>query len=111
MNIAIIGAGFTGLSAAYQLVKQGHKVTIFEKDTHPGGLALGYQEKNWDCTLEHHYHHWFTNDKFILGLAKEIKHTVLIKRPKTSVYIDGRIFQLDSPKEVLLFPTLSVAER
>jgi len=31
MKIAIIGAGFTGLTAAYALVKQGHTVTIFEK--------------------------------------------------------------------------------
>ena len=72
MNIAILGAGFTGLSAAYQLVKQGHSVTIFEKDPQPGGLAVGYKEKEWDWSLEKHYHHWFTNDKFILGLAKEI---------------------------------------
>lgn len=60
MKIAIIGAGFTGLSAAYQLLKQGHKVTIFEKDSQPGGLAVGYQEKKWDWTLEKHYHYWFT---------------------------------------------------
>ena len=111
MKIAIIGAGFTGLSAAYQLVKLGHSVTVFEKDEKPGGLALGFSEKNWDWTLEKHYHHWFTNDKFILGLAKEIKHEVIIKRPKTSVYVDGNIYQFDSPKEVLLFPRLSIINR
>ena len=118
MKIAIIGAGFTGLSAAYQLVKEGHDVTIFEKDPQPGGLAIGYQEKKWDWTLEKHYHHWFTNkrdtvnhDQAVLGLAKEIGHEVLIKRPKTSVYVDGDIFQFDSPKNVLLFPKLSLADR
>lgn len=111
MKIAIIGAGFTGLSAAYQLSKSGHDVTIFERDGQPGGLAIGFKEKNWEWTFERHYHHWFTNDKFVLGLAKEIGHNVLIKRPKTSVYIDGEIFQFDSPKEVLLFPKLSVLER
>jgi len=111
MKIAIIGAGFTGLSAAYQLVKNGHTVTVFEKDAHPGGLAIGYKEKQWDWTLEHHYHHWFTNDDSILNLAKEIGYKVLIKRPKTSVYVDGRMFQFDSPKEVLLFPKLSFGNR
>ncbi len=45
MRIAIIGAGFTGLSAAYDLIKQKHEVVIFEKDTNPGGLAIGYKER------------------------------------------------------------------
>lgn len=118
MKIAIIGAGFTGLSAAYELVKKGHEVTMFEKDPQPGGLAIGYQEKGWDWTLEKHYHHWFTNrreainhDQTIINLAKEVGIEVLIKQPKTSVYVDGEIFQFDSPKHVLTFPKLSLFER
>ncbi len=111
MKVAIIGAGFTGLTAAYQLTKKGHGVTVFEKDSNPGGLAIGYKERSWNWSLEKHYHHWFTNDKFILNLAEEIGHKVLIKRPKTSVYTEGEIFQFDSPKDVLLFPKLSILER
>lgn len=118
MKIAIIGAGFTGLSAAYQLVKQGHEVTIFEKDPQPGGLAVGYQEEKWEWTLEKHYHHWFTNrkeainhDKTITDLAREVGIEVVTKRPKTSVLVNGEIFQFDSPKHVLLFPKLSVIDR
>src|SRR6266571_113076 len=111
MNIAILGAGFTGLSAAYQLAKQGHKVTIFEKDPQPGGLAVGYKEKGWEWSLEKHYHHWFTNDKFILDLAKEVGQEVLIKTPKTSIYLDNKIYQLDSPLALLKFAKLSFRER
>jgi len=111
MKIVIIGAGFTGLSAAYQLVKKGHEVVIFEKDAQPGGLAIGYQEKGWDWTLEAFYHHWFTNDKAILDLAKELEYPVLIKRPKTSSLIDGTIYQLDSPGTLLSFKKLSFFER
>jgi protoporphyrinogen oxidase len=111
MKIAIIGAGFTGLSAAYQLSKNGHQVTVFEKDQHPGGLAIGYQEKEWDWTLEKHYHHWFTNDKAVLELAKEIKYPVVITRPKTSSYVEGGIYQLDSPDTLLKFAKLSLIDR
>ncbi|HSA84108.1 MAG TPA: FAD-dependent oxidoreductase, partial [Patescibacteria group bacterium] len=111
MNIAIIGAGFTGLSAAYQLVKKGYQVTIFEKDPQPGGLAVGFQEKSWEWTFEKHYHHWFTNDNFVLNLAKELRQEVLIKTPKTSVYLDQEIYQLDSPLALLLFSKLSLFER
>ena len=111
MKIAIIGAGFTGLSAAYELTKQNHEVVVFEKDQEPGGLAVGYKEKNWEWSLEKHYHHCFTNDKSILNLAKEINHEMFIKRPKTSVFVGNKIYQLDSPITVLLFPLLSVFER
>lgn len=111
MKIAIIGAGFTGLAAAYKLQSAGHEVTVFEKDPQPGGLAIGYQEKGWKWSLEKHYHHWFTNDDFILELAKEIGQEVLIKTPKTSVFLDNAIYQLDSPTALLKFEKLSLPER
>ncbi len=111
MEIAIIGAGFTGLSAALKLAKEGHKVTIFEKDSQPGGLAIGYKEEKWDWTLERHYHHWFTNDNFVLDLAKEIKYPVTIAKPKTSIFLDGNIYRLDSPKDILSFAKLDLVDR
>ncbi len=111
MKIGIIGAGFTGLSAAYSFIKAGHSVTVFEKDPLPGGLAIGFSEKDWEWTLEKHYHHWFTNDTAVLNLAKEIGYEVIIKRPKTSIYTDGEIYQFDSPLHFLTFPKLSLGER
>jgi len=111
MNIAIIGAGFTGLSSGYALLKKGHRITIFEKDSSPGGLAIGFGRKNWEWSLEKHYHHWFTNDKSVLKLAKEINFEVIIKRPKTSIYCDGKNYQLDSLKSLIKFPLLSLVDR
>lgn len=111
MKIAIIGAGFTGLSAAWRLQQKGHEVTIFEKETRPGGLAIGYQENNWEWPLEKHYHHWFTNDSHILNLAKEFDFPVLTKRITTSVYINNNFYQLDSPRAVLLFAKLPLIDR
>lgn len=111
MRIGIIGAGFTGLAAAYYLTLDGHEVEILERDNLPGGLAIGYQEKGWDWTVEQHYHHWFTNDKSVLTLASEIGHKVIIKRPKTSNFVDNEILQLDSPMSLLKFNKLSIIER
>jgi len=107
MKIGIIGAGFAGLSAAHNLSKLGHDITIIEKDSKPGGLAIGYKENEWEWTLEEHYHHWFTNDKFILKLAQEIGHEVIIKRPKTSIFLNNKIYQLDSLFSLLKFKKLS----
>ena len=38
-NIAILGGGISGLSAAYAAKKAGHKVTLFEKTSRAGGLV------------------------------------------------------------------------
>ena len=37
-KVAIVGSGPAGLAAGLQLTRAGHRVTIFEKDTSPGGL-------------------------------------------------------------------------
>lgn len=111
MKIGIIGAGFTGLAAGYYLSKNGYEVVIIEKDKIPGGLALGFKDPKWDWSIEKHYHHFFTNDYSILSLAREIEHKVITRDPKTSVFIDGKSYQLDSPLKVLAFPKLSLFER
>lgn len=40
---AIIGSGFSGLSAAAYLSKAGHKVHVFEKHSNPGGRARMFE--------------------------------------------------------------------
>ena len=111
MNIGIIGAGFTGLSAAFHLQKLGHKVVIFEKEPIAGGLAIGFKEDNWAWPLEKHYHHIFTTDSAILALAKDVGHEFYFTRPNTSSLIDGQIYQLDSPLKLMQFSRLSLIER
>ncbi|TAE55440.1 MAG: glutamate synthase subunit beta [Bacteroidetes bacterium] len=37
-KVAVVGSGPAGLAAAAQLNTAGHWVTVFERDTHPGGL-------------------------------------------------------------------------
>jgi len=38
LNVAVIGGGPAGLSAAWQLARQGHRVTIYERDDGLGGV-------------------------------------------------------------------------
>lgn len=44
-TIAIIGSGFSGLSAAAYVASQGHEVHIFEKHNQPGGRARQFTTK------------------------------------------------------------------
>lgn len=113
MHIAIIGGGFTGLSAAYALAKQGHTVTIFEREAYLGGLAYGFKKKSWAWHIEAAYHHLFTNDHHIIRLINELglHDKLIIKRPVTSTLWQHTMYQLDSPKHLLLFPGLSPIDK
>ncbi|MBI4065544.1 NAD(P)/FAD-dependent oxidoreductase [Candidatus Gottesmanbacteria bacterium] len=113
MKIAIIGGGFTGLTAAYELTKRGHEVSLFEKDKTLGGLAHGFKLPNWNWSLEKAYHHLFTNDDVILSLIKELSLSdkLIIKRPITANYWDGQIYPFDSPQNLLSFPGLPMIDK
>jgi protoporphyrinogen oxidase len=108
MKIAIIGAGFGGMAAAYDLAKAGHEVTIYEGAQQVGGLAAGFKEPKWDWWVEKFYHHWFQSDKYILGLIEELgwSDRVLFPRPYTVVYHKDRFYPFDSILAALLYPGL-----
>lgn len=108
MKIAVIGAGFGGLAAAFDLVKAGNEVTIFEAASTPGGLAAGFKEADWDWSVEKYYHHWFTSDKHMFRLFRElgVEDKVLVLSPKTVMYHNGRFYPFDSIASALLYPGL-----
>lgn len=108
MKIAIIGAGFGGMAAAYDLRKAGHEVTIYESANHVGGLAAGFKEPHWDWSVEKFYHHWFQSDSEMLGLIRELgwEARVLFPRPYTVLLHQGKWYPFDSILHALLFPGL-----
>jgi protoporphyrinogen oxidase len=108
MRIAIIGAGFGGMAAAYDLKKAGHEITIYESADYVGGLASGFKEPHWNWFVEKFYHHWFQSDSEMLGLIKELgwDGKVLFPRPFTVLLHDGKWYPFDSIIRALLFPGL-----
>jgi protoporphyrinogen oxidase len=99
MDIGVIGAGITGLTAAYDLSRAGHKVTVYEARSYAGGLAGGFQDERWEWPLERFYHHWFTSDRDLFALIDElgVRDRLFFPRPTTSIYHQGHLFPLDSP--------------
>ena len=109
-KIAIIGAGATGLAAAWDFAKQRHQVTVYEGTDRVGGLAAGFKDEAWDWSLEKFYHHWFASDNDIFELAEEIgaRDRIFFPRPKTSYWLNGAPMRSEMSLSALMLP-LSLA--
>lgn len=111
-DVVIVGAGFTGLSAGYQLAKDGLKVKILEAEASPGGLA-GVFDFSDGVKLEKFYHHWFNNDIYVPKLVKELglENDIVMQPSQTGMYFNGRHWKLSTPLDLLRFRALSVFNR
>ncbi|WKZ24217.1 MAG: FAD-dependent oxidoreductase [Candidatus Dojkabacteria bacterium] len=119
-KVAVIGAGFTGLTAAYELSKKGFEVTVFEKSTDIGGLAGGFTLQG--ASLEKAYHHLFKSDTDILkliaelGLREELKWFeskvgMIVREKDSSGQITSRTLPFNGVKDLLFYKPLSFFNR
>ncbi|HEU5438373.1 MAG TPA: NAD(P)/FAD-dependent oxidoreductase [Ktedonobacterales bacterium] len=118
---AVLGGGVLGLTAALRLAERGHRVTVFEREAEPGGLAAGFRVVPTDGAeagadgvwLEKFYHHLFRSDRAIVGLIHELGlgEALEWRRPLTVTLRDGNVYQLDSPLSLLRFKPLSLPAR
>lgn len=110
MNIAIVGGGITGMSAADELSRHGLTCTIWEKDATVGGLAGSFKVNG--VYLEKFYHHLFTSDQAMatlidrLGLGDDLEWL-----PTTNSFYINRIYRLSTPLDLLRFSHLSFIDR
>lgn len=111
MNIAIVGAGITGLTAAYELIKKGHKVTVFERSPIPGGL--GTYVKVGGNYIERFYHHFFQSDRHVIELIHELGIGDKLKfySAKTGIYYGKAIYPFSTPFDLLRFSPLFLIDR
>jgi protoporphyrinogen oxidase len=106
MQIAVIGAGFTGLTAAYELALHGHDVTVYEARPVAGGLSSGFEVDRWEWTLDRFYRHVFAGDEAIIGLSRKLRVPLTFSQPKTSVWVNGSPYVYDNPIGVARYPNL-----
>jgi protoporphyrinogen oxidase len=111
-DVVIVGGGFTGLTAAYVLAKQGLSVRVLEADVAAGGLA-GTFEFGDGVTLEKFYHHWFNNDVYVPELVRELgmEGDVITLPSRTGMYFNGRMWKLSTPIDLLKFTALPFFDR
>jgi len=110
-HAVIIGGGFAGLSAGWELVQRGIRVTVCEAEEEVGGLAGSFDVGG--TRLEKFYHHWFTSDTHVLDLVRELgrEDQVLHRPTRTGMYYAHRFFRLSTPSDVLRFTPLSFPAR
>ncbi|MFC4499729.1 MULTISPECIES: NAD(P)/FAD-dependent oxidoreductase [Streptomyces] len=107
MNLGIIGAGATGLTAAWDAVRAGHQVTILEAAAELGGLAASLEVGG--VPLERYYHHIFRSDKAMIALIEELGlgDALRFHKPTTGIYRGGKLIDFTSPFDMLRFPEFS----
>ncbi|MDX2254047.1 MAG: FAD-dependent oxidoreductase [Pseudanabaenaceae cyanobacterium bins.39] len=71
-KVIVVGAGWAGLGATYQLAKQGYDVTLLEAGAQPGGLVAGWKTDN-GRSVEAGIHGFWYPYRNIFSLVKELK--------------------------------------
>lgn len=110
-SIAVIGAGYTGLVAAYRLAQAGYKVTVLERGPVIGGLASDFTVEG--ASLERAYHHLFKTDTSIMGMAEElgIGDKLLWHSSSVSLYYGGKLYPFKGALDLIMFSPLSFINR
>lgn len=111
MKVGIIGAGATGLTAAYELGKSGHEVTVLERAEELGGLAASITIGG--TRLERYYHHLFASDTSAIALIQELglSKKLIFRQSKTGIFYNGQLHSFSTPSDILAFKPLPVIDR
>ena len=90
--VVIIGGGPAGLTAAYQIVKRGGKVVVYEGDSVVGGISRTVERDGWRFDIGGH--RFFTKVREV----EELWHEILpdedfLLRPRMSrIFYEGKYY-------------------
>ncbi len=92
VDVAIVGAGPAGLTAAYLLSKKGYSVTVIEKDeNYVGGISRTVEYEGFRFDIGGH--RFFSKSKEVVDLWNEILPDDFIQRPRMSrIYYEGKFY-------------------
>lgn len=111
-RIAVVGGGFTGLTAAYELAKQGHHIEVYEAAPSFGGLVAGFELED-GFPLERAYHFLYTTDTWMIEMAEElgIRDKLEFFPSSIKAFYRGERYGFTTPLELLRFTPLSFLDR
>ena len=110
-EIAVVGAGISGLTLAYYLANSGRKVTVFERNRSVGGFLDSIDLNG--TLIEKYYHHLMMNCNNVINLAKEIgmPDEIVWKDVRMGFLYKNRLFAFNGPWDLLNFKPLAFCER
>ena len=96
-KVTIIGSGFSGLSAACYLAKQGHEVTVLEKHDNVGGRARQFEQDGFVFDMGPSWY-WMPDifEKFFADFGKKVSDYYTLERLSPSY----RVFYKDGPMDI-----------
>lgn len=91
-EIVVLGGGLSGLTTAWKLATQGHKVTIIEADKKVGGLAKSYKKEG--CIFDYGPHAFHMKNRIVFSELRTILGNELdcIGKKKITVYFNKKTF-------------------
>ncbi|MDD2579146.1 MAG: NAD(P)/FAD-dependent oxidoreductase [Eubacteriales bacterium] len=111
LPVCIIGAGLTGLTAAWRLVGAGYRVVLLESTLQAGGMVTSFTLGNQ--SIEYIYHHIFTSDHHFLDLCREmdLEDQINWYQTRDAIYADGQLYPFSGPVDLLRFPLFPFLQR
>lgn len=111
MKIGIIGAGYSGLTIAKELIEKGQDVTIYEKQPYVGGMVDTIEI--FDTKLEKYYRHIFKSDKEVIQLIKDmgLEKELIWPATKMGYLTNKRPYLFGTPISLLKFKPLNFIQK
>jgi len=107
-KVIILGAGASGLAAAYRLLKNNFEVEILEREMNIGGLAANYKI-DWDgktYSMSRTYHHILQGDTTLQEMIRDlgIWEKFHLEKVTTGFVYKNHVWGLSTPMDFLKFP-------
>ncbi len=110
-SVVVIGAGLSGLSAAYDLCRAGFQVTLLEATPDLGGLASSTRIEGHP--VERFYHFICRGDHDLIDLAHQlgVDDQLHWQHTSTSNYVNGHLYPFSTPFDLLNFSPVPFWQR
>lgn len=110
-RIAVIGAGPMGLVCAYDLIKSGYYVDIYEADDRIGGMSAHFDFNG--LSIERYYHFICRHDYALFDLLKELGLSDQLHWRDTFMgyFYNGKLYRWGTPFALLAFSPLNLLLR
>ncbi len=100
-----------GLASAYDLLKQGHTVSLYEADKQLGGMSASFVFDG--IKIERYYHFICKSDAPLFAMLKElgIENTLRWNETRMGYYYQGKVRDWGEPIALLKFPGLGLISK